>query len=271
MQRKKILYDDIFASLRLLGWKELMDFFVNQFMANKTDVSELVKEFDKFNSLLLELDSFVIIADVTKVSWLYVSPSSKQILGYNNIEMQNKGGMFLLDVFCPPDKKASRDYLLRINEHHKKCELSQKSRCTYNTTFRLFHKKGYYKWFHNNWRFTHHNKNGKPLISVSILTDIDQFKTDDSLDLIISKHKPETNTHEIEYKEKQLPMGMADLKPVETKILKLLAEGDNNATIANELQLKESTIKDYRKKMLNKTMCSNTAELIYQTLRNNII
>ncbi len=57
----------------------------------------------------------------------------------------------------------------------------------------------------------------------------------------------------------------------ESEILKLIAEGQSTKQVAAILQLKDSTVEDYRKEMLCKTGAKNTAELIAITLRNGLL
>jgi len=57
----------------------------------------------------------------------------------------------------------------------------------------------------------------------------------------------------------------------ETEIIKLITRGLSTKQIAATLQLKDSTIEEYRKMMLSKTGTKNTAELITFTLRNGLL
>lgn len=57
----------------------------------------------------------------------------------------------------------------------------------------------------------------------------------------------------------------------EFELLMLLSEGNSTKEAAEILNLKESTVEDYRKVMLKKTHCKNTAELIAFSLRNGLL
>jgi DNA-binding NarL/FixJ family response regulator len=54
----------------------------------------------------------------------------------------------------------------------------------------------------------------------------------------------------------------------ESEVLTLICKGQSTKQIAASLQLKSSTIEDYRKEMLSKTESKNTAELITFAIRN---
>jgi DNA-binding NarL/FixJ family response regulator len=55
------------------------------------------------------------------------------------------------------------------------------------------------------------------------------------------------------------------------EMLRLLCEGLSTKQVADRLQLSESTIEAYRKEMLRKSNCKNTAELIAFALRNGLL
>lgn len=57
-------------------------------------------------------------------------------------------------------------------------------------------------------------------------------------------------------------LGSLKLTARETEILKLVAEGHTSPEIAQIVSLSHETIKWYRKRLLQKTGASNTAEMI---------
>ena len=270
MQRKKISYNDIFTVLSSMGMKELIELYYNRLMVNKTDWSSLGTSFNKLNNFLDELDSFIILSDVPTLTYPYVSNGCKNILGHEASDLIKNGAEFLTDISCPADRGVSFKYVRYFKKHQNNCAPDQNTNYIYSTTTRFYHKSGYFKWFLTNFQFMFYDKQNKPLLTVVILTDINHFKPDDTLSLVINKCSQNGNEH-TEYYDRKMPAGMDYLSKTDIDILKLLAEGHNNTAIAKELSFSESTIKDYRKKMLQKTWCSNTTELIYHALRNNLI
>lgn len=57
----------------------------------------------------------------------------------------------------------------------------------------------------------------------------------------------------------------------EMQVLKLLSEGQSSKLIAKNLNLKPSTIEDYRKVMLRKTSTESTAGLVAFAMRNGLL
>jgi len=57
----------------------------------------------------------------------------------------------------------------------------------------------------------------------------------------------------------------------ELDVLHLIVKGLSTKQVAETLQLSETTVESYRKEMLKKTGCKNTAELIAFALRNGLL
>jgi DNA-binding NarL/FixJ family response regulator len=57
----------------------------------------------------------------------------------------------------------------------------------------------------------------------------------------------------------------------ESEILNLICQGQSTKQIAERLQLKDTTVEDYRKEMLKKANAQNTAELVAFALRNGLL
>jgi DNA-binding NarL/FixJ family response regulator len=57
----------------------------------------------------------------------------------------------------------------------------------------------------------------------------------------------------------------------ETAVLRLLAKGNNTQEIAEKLYISKRTVEGYRAKLLQRTNCSNTINLIIFALRNKLI
>ncbi|MBT8263859.1 MAG: response regulator transcription factor [Eudoraea sp.] len=82
------------------------------------------------------------------------------------------------------------------------------------------------------------------------------------------------------------PIGIDDLKATinrfkaqshsglskrELEIIRLLAEGKNSKAIGEQLFISRHTVDTYRRKILQKTNCKNSAELITFASKNNIV
>ena len=271
MQRKKTLYNRLFGVLSMITLQDAVDMLHTRIPFQQSGIKEYFDYFEKLNEVLVNLDSFIVISDIRSLRAPYISSAIKDVLGHSSSEIMKGNLNSFLDLVCPVDTKVSLEHFFKIVHHQKSLPIDQKQQYLYSTTLRLYHNEGYYKWFYNHWQFVKHDKKGKPLVSFSVLTDIDQFKPDEQISLIISKHVPEKGTYQVEHHYEDMSACIEPLKPIYIEILKLLSEGHNNAEIAEILKLSEHTIKDYRKKMLKKTYYSNCTELLYYSLRNGIL
>ena len=271
MQKKKNTYKEVFASIGYYGLKELTTIFLNRLIKRSLDIEEIKFKMDEINEDIVLFNSFIIIVEYTTMTFSYVSKSCREVTGYSQDEWIKGGENFFVDNHCPAERTVGKNYLHAILNHQSKCPVNEKSYYNYTTTFRFYHKNGYFFWLNNHLIYYMHDKAGKLLLSISILTDIDKFKSNDNLSLKIIKYNPETGEYIIEQSIDMPPEGLNLLNVTELKILKMLSEGLNNEAISKRLNLSVHTIRDYRKGMLKKTWCSNTVELVYYALRNNLI
>ena len=61
------------------------------------------------------------------------------------------------------------------------------------------------------------------------------------------------------------------ISPRERDILRLVALGDDNKTIADKLFISSNTVRTHRQNLLNKIEAKNSTDLVVQCIRNGII
>lgn len=274
MQRKTTSYKESFKTLTSYGYsaKEISLLVWNKIFNKGQNLSELIEELKKIEDLLEQSNTFVIVSDLYTMNWVYLSKGVQNILGLSSVELEKIGANYFINNFCLPDKVASKVYFDKImNDYMKNENINDLSNYSFNMPIRFLHKKGYYKWLYNRLIFSHVNEKNKPTVSISVVTDIDDFKKDDLLTCTITKFDSQSNEHKMVFSDSKMPEGMNLLSEVELMVLSLLADGYTNKQIADNIGYAESTIKDLRKKMLKKTWCSNITELVYFSLRNKLI
>ena len=271
MQKKKNSYKEIFTAFSNYSPKNIAEIFINRLYRDSLNVEGIIKKIDEWNDELAAFDSFILVTKYTTMTFMYASESCKQVTGYSPEEWTKGGIPFYLENYCPAERLEGQKYINIILQHLAQCPINEKSAYNYTSTFRFYHKSGYYFWLYNHLIFYLHDETGKTLLSISILTDIDKFKCNDDISLKIIKHIPKTREYNIEQSYDMPPEGLNLLNNCELKILKMLSEGLDNEKISKKLNLSSYTIRDYRKNMLKKTWCSNTVELVYYALRNNLI
>jgi len=86
---------------------------------------------------------------------------------------------------------------------------------------------------------------------------------------------PELGSSLVEQHQKSLT-GAADLRPAglterEKNLLRLVAGGQRNKEIAAELKLRVNSVETYRVRLMKKTGCSSTAQLVLYAIRAGLI
>ncbi len=271
MVQKKVSFNKHFANVSYYGLVELTKFFVRLSGKKILNISEYTSIIDSVNKFLNRHNTFVIIGEPNSLAFPYVSKSSKCVTGYTNNEWIKYGMTLIINNHCAADRRILKKYLHIIMDHQKKCPLHEKFLYRYSNTMRLYNKFGYYYFINNQLIFLKHDKQGNPLLTMSIISNINNVKQNDSHSIQISKYNSTTNNFEQEYYEDDLNTDINKLNSTELKILELLGEGYENESIGKKLGYSSSTIKSYRKKMLKKTWCDNTPQLLYHAYRNKLI
>ncbi|MCP9199035.1 LuxR C-terminal-related transcriptional regulator [Gramella sp. GC03-9] len=123
-------------------------------------------------------------------------------------------------------------------------------------------------------------ENGMPEHVFSVHTDISHLRISSCNDVSFVSLKGEKSYFNVntdngyfdpsfcEYENKDL---LDRLSEREVQIIKLLANGKSAAEIAKEFNLSEHTIKTHRRNILNKSNCSNTAELVAKCVTGGVL
>jgi DNA-binding CsgD family transcriptional regulator len=270
MRSKKDTFSTFFTALQYFRPSDGAKLFTNRLIGKKADISWLTEFLKTYNSALENFNSFILINDIKRSDLLYVSPSVYFVTGYSQDEFLKGGNSMFIKNYCPADRLNGLKILERISSHQK-LPIPDKSYYQYITTFRFLHKNGYYNWMYNRMMFVSHDEHNIPWVLLSIITNMENYKIDDNINFARLKFNPDIAEYETEFIEKYSPDYLSILNQTELNILKLMAQGMDNSQIAVNLGYKENTIKDYRKKMLKKTWCENTAELLTFALRNELI
>lgn len=270
MHTKKVSFSSFFTSLQYFDLVELAKVFSSRLIGNDADISNYKLFCDEANDVLSSINSFILINDLKTMRLLFATPSVQKVTGYTAKEFIAGGIPMFIKNYCPADRVNGSYILNKITAHQKQLDLSEKESYQYITTFRFLHRMGYYSWMYNRMFFLEHEERKYPHIALSIVTGID-YKRDDRINFACLKYNKTKGTYEIEFKEEYQPECLDILNVTELEILKLLLQGMNNSQIGTSLNLSEHTVKHYRKLMLKKTWCDNTAELLCFALRNKLI
>jgi DNA-binding NarL/FixJ family response regulator len=271
MHTNRDLFKQIQLFYKAFDLTQLVELCESRMFSKPNDINELIDFFDECDTILVNSNQFIFLIDLQEIRILYVSSSFSNHTGYSAEKMVSGGISMFIKKACIADAMIGAEILKQIFNHAKQKELKDKSHYIYTSHFRSLNSQGIYKWFLSRMVMLTQNKNEKPQLMLSIITAIDHFKADGAFSYTLSKFNQKINRYETLSKIQIPPEGLLNLSNTDLNILKLLSLGYDNAKIGLELGYTEHTVKDYRKKMLKKTWCSNTSELICFALRNQLI
>jgi DNA-binding CsgD family transcriptional regulator len=268
MHNKRASFEQFFNNIITFPLHDLISMwgtFRNDGLTSILSINELVKN---MNPLLLITNSFIVIVDLSTFKSLYVSPSIKQVIGYQPSDYSIP---FLIKNFCPADSENNTKFISLINTNQTVEDISERSSNQYVTSYRFYHKDQYYVWLENRMIFLAYNQNGKPAITFTIISKIDHIKANDNLSYTRLKLNPKSLKYSIEDYLEFPPEGTELFDETGLAIVKGLINGLDNREIAKSLGISEHTLSDYRKRLLKKTWCENTCELVHFAIRNKLV
>jgi DNA-binding CsgD family transcriptional regulator len=271
MHTKKDSFNTFFTKLQNFDLIELIRIFGNRMVNRELDISHIKDLAIESSEAFAKTNSCLLLTDLKCMRFLYITPSVHQVIGYTQKEFLSTGVTGFIKNYCPADRINGMKALDKVTYHQKKIDIQDKYLFQYITSFRFHHSKGYYVWLYNRMFFVQHDADNQPEVLISVFTCMDQFKKDDNLQYARLKFDPNLSFYRLEEHDEYNADYLDILNETDLRILAYLAEGLNNAQIASMLKLSEHTIKDYRKDMLKKAWCDNSAELLSFALRNGLL
>ncbi|AFH65520.2 histidine kinase [Paenibacillus mucilaginosus K02] len=136
-----------------------------QDITERRRMEERVRESEKRYRLLSEhsMDLISLHAADERATYLYASPSSAALLGYEPEELL---GSSAYDYFHPEDAALVSDYL----------SANLRAQGIYTVTYRVRHKRGHYVWFESTGRYTYDAMTGAGLEIIAVSRDITERK-----------------------------------------------------------------------------------------------
>jgi DNA-binding CsgD family transcriptional regulator len=267
MHNKRVSFEQFFHFIKTFDLQNLIDMWEIRDINTQADINIIVDKLDNLTSLLSMINSFIVVIDMSTAEMLYVSPNIHQIIGYNPEEYSIP---LLMKIFCTADAKTNTTFVKKINNHQRTVE-TDKWLYQYVTNYRVYHKERYYVWLESRMIFLGYHQNGKPTLTFAITTKTDHIKSNDYLSYTQLKLDPATLKYNIEEYIEYPPEGIELFDKTGLAIVKGLINGLDNREIAKNLGISEHTLSDYRKRLLKKTWCENTCELVHFAIRNKLV
>lgn len=135
---KLLRFIDIMRDITPIKLKERELNTINSELSDKNEeyqfINERLNKLNEYYTLINQYSSDVIAMYDDQLNTVYISPSARNYIGYNEKELSN---INIFDIVHPEDKTR---LLNEIAEHKRNGEKN------YTTTYRVRHKEGYYFW-----------------------------------------------------------------------------------------------------------------------------
>jgi len=187
----------------------------------------------------------------------------KKLLGYS----KNEFTWELLDEHYHPDDHDRYLHLVKISNEWARKLNPEPFTVEASIDYRVRKKDGsYLKIYRQSTVFE--NCLDKSYKSVfSLISDISRIKTNTSVNLSVI----DLNTGRVLLEDSEKGEDLIRFTRREKQIIALIKNGLSSTSIADELQISRHTVDTFRRKMLQKTGCKNTIELIDFCRRSGII
>ena len=222
---------------------------------------------DLINSIISTGPFYYYIIDFFDLSLSNVSPSTYDI---HDLEKKTLHINDILETIHPEDM----DFVIQAEAIITKffTEIIGKDKIMnykMNYSFRSRGKDGKYMLLNHQALLLSLDESGKAAKSLNIHTRIDHLSTHNTykISLIGLNGEPSYMNINLEDNGEQ----KIEFSRREIDIIKLISNGDSNDMIAEKLSISPLTVKKHRSNILEKSQCSNTAQLIKNCIQQGII
>lgn len=212
-----------------------------------------------FHQFQLFSNQAVRILDTSNFRYLYISPSMRELTGYNVEEIKRGGLMFIYRCVPMVDILRLTAATLKVKRGLKRLTPDEKLRSRFSYDLRFICKDGREKKILQNCHVLKLNEVNDPLILLFASTDITAYKQDTRMNYSLSVLRE--NGFEDILRETVLE-GVCPLSPRELEVLHHTSLGKSESDIGEALHLSVETIKTHRRNMLQKTNTRNALELV---------
>jgi len=214
--------------------------------------------------------AFVIVVNTKTWAFEMVTGESDSISGFNNDEIMNLQGKFLIDFPVENHGPANLLIVKRGMEYLNSRPVNERENIFVVYFYHARKKDG------SLITIQHHSfplifdENHIPFIFVNVFSDIGFLKPENvPMGLIINRFTNET--FEINPQNPEITASKDIFSSREKEIIRLLIKGMNSSQIAESLAISHETVRTHRKNILRKAGLSNTGQLIHYCLFNGVV
>lgn len=242
----------------------LQDYFLDQPMPEANLVDEaMLQQFIDSSAVVEGGSSFFWLINYLKREPAYVSSSVKEVLGYHKAFLNNASMGNYLRLVPAEDRVLLKKVFSDIHAYYQQIPLQEIGQYRFDFNYRI--QRADYRLISvmQQTMFLQASASGFPLIELSMVTDFSTYKTNTLIQLQVFKaeqggYKPLAAWQYDEDLEK--------LTDREREVLSLIAQGQTDKDIADQMNISLHTVKTHRKNIVTKTNSRNSAEAVNKYL-----
>lgn len=222
---------------------------------------------DLVNSIISSGPFYYYIIDFFDMSLSNISPNIYDVHG---LKPENVRLDHILETIHPDDM----EFVIQAEAHITKFfhEIIGKEKLLnykMNYSFRSRNQNGEYKLLNHQALLLSLDENGNSGKSLNIHTQIDHLSNHNTYKISLIGLNGEPSYMNISLDDNG--KNKIEFSKREIDIIRLISDGKNNEQIGRELTISPLTVKKHRSNILDKTECSNTAQLIKNCIQQGII
>lgn len=228
---------------------------------SKGELEEYIRSVNFLEDVLSSSKTAILVVEYETMKYLFCSSSIQKICGYSADEFMKGGPEFALNMADPDHLRAYNDFLPETLEFFLGLSAEERKLYKFSFTISITSKSGKITIVLQHNYFLKWTDNGNPLIKLMTLTDISDYKTNKDLVYFISRHDGQ-GKNEIVRQRNYTTAPDQTISPREFEILELFSSGYRTNEISAQLKISENTVKNHRKKILQKLGCNNVAQAV---------
>lgn len=238
-----------------------------QFLAPGTSVKSNFNLFNdpQFRQFMASSPVVTYVINHATSCYEFFSENSIRVTGYPSEEFIRGGVRFGMGITDEAYMDHVGSFLIpKVFQFAEKyARLNELNRIQFSYNYRIRRKDGTKIWILQLMSVIEADEDGNPLLTLFHLMDITHLKKDHRVDFCISRRNDQ-GVYDVVYMESYPHENGSGcvLSPREIEILTLLSKGESSKLIADKLNISVHTVNNHRKRMLEKTGCKNTSELI---------
>lgn len=236
--------------------------YSNKLHKENFNISDVIPEAEKY---VQNAAGYQGIFNWACMQYISISPSVKNILGYDAALFLNKGLNFSLNIIHPTDLELLREIHQSIFKYYYNTPTEHRARLRFSYNIRIKTNDNKYVTILRQSSFADFTVDGKPTLEYINCTDITGFSFNSSINLTVHRLSA-SGVYELCH-ETQFSEQYHTLSKREKEVLELAKQGFTSKEIATKLYLCIETVKSHRKHIIAKTGGGNMVAAINKITR----